>query len=155
MLCCVCESSKNTLKVKIVVNRAPAASALRLCLHVLTKILTQYSFCSGSILWKASRKSEGQHSWKKLICELPFPLRLRLYDRFELSRQALLSLQTLYLDYYSCIAVCSLKMQIRKLQTSGPGQRLSMRKSLMPSDLAEVLAAGRNFKALTNIGVCF
>ena len=36
----------------------------------------------------------------------------------------------------------SLKMQIRKLQTSGPGQRLSVRKSLMPSDLAEVLAAG-------------
>lgn len=36
----------------------------------------------------------------------------------------------------------SLKMQIRKLQTSGPGQRLSIRKSLMPSDLAEVLAAG-------------
>lgn len=35
---------------------------------------------------------------------------------------------------------CSLKTQVKKLQTAGPSSRLSAHKSLMPSDLAAVLS---------------
>jgi len=38
---------------------------------------------------------------------------------------------------------CSLKIQVRRLQTQGPGDPMSMRKSRMPSDLASILAASQ------------
>ena len=44
-------------------------------------------------------------------------------------------------------SMCRLKAQVRKLQAVGPGDRLSVRKSLMPSDLANILGAGMSLQS--------